>query len=140
MDLIEDLKATSTAFLSGILPDPALVMAMLNDGYTRQQLLAQPALVAALVQRATRESGRTCSDVENDLAAFVDAELRGERDVAPYRGLLLHVQQCPECYEEYHLASEIMAAQASGVLPRWPGAPAQRQPTLLKQREEGVDL
>jgi hypothetical protein len=139
MELIEEFKAARIAFLSGILPDPALVMTMLSENHIREELLAQSALAAALVRRATRQSGWACNDVENALAAFVDAEQQQGHDLAPYRGLLLHVQQCPECYEEYHLASEIMAAQASGILPRWPGAATRTQPATIMKSAEGVD-
>lgn len=124
MNLKQELSATLSAFASGSLPKEETVELLLRDVSTRQQLLAHPRLAEELARRASKRSGLTCSEVEELLPAYIDAERSEHGMPAENKRLERHLYTCPECYEVYRAASNILEAQASGVLPNWPQATA----------------
>jgi hypothetical protein len=137
MDLKQELATALSTFASGNLPREESVELLLKNTATRQQLLTHPRLTAALARRATLGSGLTCTEVEDSLAGVIDAEGRGDKVQAEYDQLMLHLHLCAECYEVYRAATDILAAQATGVLPRWPQAtipPARPTATIVLSR------
>jgi hypothetical protein len=94
----------------------------------RQHVLAHHPLLVPLTQHAEELSGLDCTTVQQQLAAYLDAEQLGVADQAIYQRLALHVQYCPSCFELHHNASDISAAQAAGALPIWPQPSASPAP------------
>src|SRR4051794_22509581 len=122
MDLKQVLSAMLSAFASGSLPKEETVELLLRDVSTRQQLLAHPRLAEELARRASKRSGLACSEVEDLLPAYIDAEHSRHEAPAKNKHLERHLHLCPECYEVYCAATNILEAQASGALPNWPQA------------------
>lgn len=106
----------------GTLSNSSHIKKMLEDPQQRHKVLANQELADILVQQATLMSGLTCVEVEDDLAAFIDAECRSGETTSTYRRLQEHLYRCPQCYEEYSLAQAITEAQRIGQLPSWPGS------------------
>lgn len=120
MDLKQELSATLVVFASGSLPKEETVELLLRDISTRQQLLAHPRLAEELARRASKRSGLTCTEVEELLPAYIDAERSGHDTQTGTQHLKRHLSLCPECYEVCQAATDILKAQASGTLPAWP--------------------
>lgn len=104
--------------------EPQIIALLLRESAIRQHVLAHPTLQAQLIQYAARLSALDCTAVHQDLATYLDAEQRGTAEQAIYQRLVLHLHHCPLCFELYHDATDINAAQAAGVLPIWPQLPA----------------
>jgi hypothetical protein len=122
MDLKQELSAALSAFASGNLPKEETVELLLRDVSTRQQLLAHPHLAEELARRASKRSGLACSEVEDLLPAYIDAGRSTHGAPAENKHLERHLHLCPECYEVYRAATDILEAQASAALPTWPQA------------------
>lgn len=45
--------------------------------------------------------GMTCAACQDELPAFVDAEMLGESGAGEYRGVEEHLDLCPACMSEY---------------------------------------
>ena len=122
MDPLSHVAAAIAAWqTSGTLPEQERVATWIRDEPARQHMLAQPAFADALAQRAAGLSRLSCDELQNDLAGLVDMEMRGRVVPGRYDRLTIHLHQCPACYEEYRLVSDIVRAQQQGKLPRWPG-------------------
>ena len=100
----------------------ALLTLLLEDAVIRQRMLAEPLLNRALIAHALRISTLECGVVQQQVAAFLDAS-PSATTAHPRPELLLHLRQCPQCYELFHTAGAIITAQASGELPAWPQLP-----------------
>jgi hypothetical protein len=138
MDLKQELATALSTFASGNMPREEPVERLLKDAASRHQLLMHPRLTAALARRAASRSALTCTEVEDLLPVLVDAERKGEQIRPGYRQMSLHLRLCPECYEVYRAATDILAAQATGTLPLWPQAskrPARAPATIILSRE-----
>lgn len=102
------------------LPSTEGLILLLKNTAIRQQLLSHPVIVSTLVQRAEQRSGLSCADVEERLAAVIDAEVSGTGRADEQATIFSHVHACPWCYDIYALTHEIIDAQNAGALPHWP--------------------
>lgn len=98
---------------------------LLSDAAIRQYVLRDSRLLTALTKHAAVTSMLECTAVQQQLAAYLDAEQLGTADQPIYQPLALHLCCCPSCFQLYQDACQISAAQAAGVLPAWPQLPAQ---------------
>ena len=103
--------------------EPEIIALLVRDPVIRQYLLAHPTLQARLIHYAAQISALDCAAVHQDLATYLDAEQLGTAEHVIYQRLVLHLHHCPLCFELYHDATGISAAQAAGVLPTWPQLP-----------------
>lgn len=102
------------------LPTPEGLLLLLKNTAIRQQLLSHPLVAETLVCAAVRCSGLSCSDVEERLAAFIDAEIHETTGLAVHQATALHIHTCPWCYDIYAVTHAIHDAQKDGTLPPWP--------------------
>lgn len=128
MDTI-DLTTLIEAFDAGAQPKTQLITLLVQHPTSRQAILARPQLAAALALQAQRQSGLSCEEVTDRLAAYISMEQQAGRDRRHYQSLIEHLQSCAWCYEEYVTAREIIADQQNGRLPRW----SQQLPAPLLQ-------
>jgi len=101
------------------LPAEDTVRQVLADPGAHRRLLEQQDLVDQLTHIAAEQSGLTCSEIEDELAAFIDAELNN-RLPAVHAPVRIHLSWCPECSALYQVSRQIVDAQATGALPAWP--------------------
>jgi hypothetical protein len=102
------------------MPDAESLGALVRDGRLRARMLAQPRLPPLLARIAQQRSGIACATAEDELAVFIERELRGDDVSAVYQDVHVHLEHCPECYEHYSLAKRMVRLQQDGRGPRWP--------------------
>ena len=120
MNTSDSRDSGSGVYATHRMPTPEGLLLLLKNTAIRQQLLSHPLVAETLLCEAVKRSGLRCSDVEERLAALIDAEVSETSALGVHEGTSLHIHMCPWCYDIYAVTHEILAAQKDGILPPWP--------------------
>ena len=107
------------SFQRQVLPDRTTLRELIRDPASRARLLAHIPLRTYLANIATLRSGIDCATVDVEMAAFIDAERAGDDVQTIYEDVVVHLSQCPDCYERYMLVRATIETLEGDDAPAW---------------------